>query len=163
MLIFFTVFSSIWVSFSVPGVPLEFQGPFEYQGWVPGRLLMDFRCPRGGVGSPFGLFLVSLGRPRVLLGAKSGAKSVTLTCKREWPLAETSAGAMSSSHYEGPGPSLFAPKLALGTHCAPGKLFFTLLAALLVPKRLQGRPRDIKKNPKGLPKPPRGHVKSIRN
>ena len=53
---------------------------------------------------------------------------------REWPLAKTSAGAMFSSHYEGPGPSLFTPKLASGTHCALGTLFFTLLAPLLAPK-----------------------------
>ena len=82
---------------------------------------------------------------------------------REWPLTKTSAGAMFSSHCEGPGPSLFAPKLASGTHCAPGALFFTLLALLLAPKRTQGRPRDTKKSPKGLPKPLRGHLKSIRN
>ena len=70
---------------------------------------------------------------------------------------------MFSSHYGGPGPSLFAPKIASGTHCAPGALFFTLLALLLAPKRTQGRPRDTKKSPKGLPKPLRGHLKSIRN
>jgi len=67
---------------------------------------------------------------------------------------------MFSLHYEGLGHSLFTPKLASGTHCAPGTLFFTLLVPLLVPKRSQGRPRDIQKSPKGLPKPPRGHLKS---
>ena len=82
---------------------------------------------------------------------------------REWPLAKTSAGAMFSSHYEGPGPSLFASKLASGTHCAPGALFFILLALLLAPKITQGRPRDTKKSSKALSKRPRGHVKSIRN
>ena len=82
---------------------------------------------------------------------------------REWPLAKTSARAMFSSHYEGPGPSLFTPKLASGTHCAPGTLFFKLLAPLLAPKRTQGRPRDTKKSPKAIPKPPRRHSKSMRN
>ena len=67
---------------------------------------------------------------------------------------KTSAGAMFSSHYEGLGHSLFTPKLASGTHCAPGTLFFILLAPLLVSKELQGRPRDIKQTPKGLPKLP---------
>ena len=82
---------------------------------------------------------------------------------REWSFAKTSAGAMFSSHYEGPGPSPFTPKLASGTHCAPGTLFFTLLDVFLAPTCDPRPPKGDKKCPKGLPKPPRGHVKSIRN
>ena len=82
---------------------------------------------------------------------------------REWPLAKTSAGAMFSSHYEGPGLSLFTHKIASGTHCAPGALFFTLLAPLLAPKWNPRPPKGDQKSPKGVPKPPRGHLKSIRN
>jgi hypothetical protein len=111
-------------------------------------------------------------RPKVLKKCKKSCQKLTFGSQkrdvyvrnwREWPLAKTSAGAMFSSHYEGPGPSFFAPKLASGTHCAPGTLFFTLLGPLLAPKRIQGRPRDTKKSAKHLPKPPRGHLKSIRN
>ena len=54
--------------------------------------------------------------------------------RREWPLAKTPAGAMFSSHYEGPGLSLFAPKIASGTRCALETLFFPLLCPLWAPK-----------------------------
>ena len=70
---------------------------------------------------------------------------------------------MFSSHYEGLGPSLFNPKLASGTHCAPGLLFFTLLAPLLAPKWDPRAPQGSPKEPKGAPKPPQGHLKSITN
>ena len=70
---------------------------------------------------------------------------------------------MFSSHYEGPGPSRFAPKLASGTHCAPGMLFFTLLAPLLAPKWDPRAPQGSPKEPKGAPKPPQGQLKSITN
>ena len=50
--------------------------------------------------------------------------------RREWSLVKTSAGAMFSSHSEGPGPSLFAPEIDSGTHCAPEALFFTLLCPI---------------------------------
>ena len=70
---------------------------------------------------------------------------------------------MFSSHYEGLGPSLFTPKLASGTHCAPGLLFFTLLAPLLAPKWDPRAPQGSPKEPKGAPKPPQGHLKSITN
>ena len=56
---------------------------------------------------------------------------------------------MFSSHYEGPGPSIFAPKIDSGTHCAPGVLFFTLLSTLLVPKCVQSRPKGGPREPKG--------------
>ena len=111
-------------------------------------------------------------RPKVPRRCKKEAQKLTFGSQkrhvyeqnlREWPLAKTSAGAMFSSHYEGPGPSLFAPKLASGTHCAPGTLFFTLLALVLAPKCDPRPPKGDQKRPKGLPKPPRGHVKSIRN
>ena len=61
---------------------------------------------------------------------------------------------MFSSHYEGPGPSLFAPKLASGTHCAPGTLFFTLLALVLASKCDPRPPKGDQKRLKGLPKLP---------
>jgi hypothetical protein len=70
---------------------------------------------------------------------------------------------MFSSHYEGLGPSLFTPKLASGTHCAPGMLFFTLLAPLLAPKWDPRAPQGSPKEPKGAQKPPQGHLKSITN
>ena len=79
--------------------------------------------------------------------------------RREWPLAKTPAGAMFSSHYEGPGLSLFAPKIASGTRCALETLFFPLLCPLWAPKWgprwSQGNP----KSPKGAPKLPPGHLK----
>ena len=53
---------------------------------------------------------------------------------REWPLVKTSAGAMFSSHYEGPGPSLFTPEIDSGTQGAPEGLFFTLLCLLYASK-----------------------------
>ena len=70
---------------------------------------------------------------------------------------------MFSSHYEGLGPSLFNPKLASGTHSAPGMLFFTLLAPILAPKWDPRAPQGSPKEPKGAPKPPQGHLKSITN
>ena len=70
---------------------------------------------------------------------------------------------MFSSHYEGLGPSLFAPKIASGAHRAPGTLFFTLLAPLLAPKWDPRAPQGSPKEPKGAPKPPQGHLKSITN
>ena len=82
---------------------------------------------------------------------------------REWPLAKTSAGPMFSSHYRGLGPSLFSPKIASGTHCAPGTLFFTLLAPLLAPKWDPRAPKGAQNNLKGVPKTPPGHLKSIKN
>ncbi len=69
---------------------------------------------------------------------------------------------MFSSHYEGRGPSIFAPKIASGTHCAPGPLFFTLLAPLSAPKWDPRTPQGSPKEPKGAPKPPQGHLKSIK-
>ena len=95
---------------------------------------------------------------------QNGAKKLTfrsLKChfwvpyRREWPLVKTSAGAMFSSHYEGPGPSLFAPKIDSGTHCAPGVLFFTLLSPLLVPKCPQRRPKGAPREPKGAKRSPK--------
>ena len=111
-------------------------------------------------------------RPKVLKKCKkscqnhnfgSQKRDVYVRNLREWPLAKTSAGAMFSSHYEGPGPSFFTPKLASGTHCASGTLFFTLLDIFLAPTCDPRPPKGDQKSPKGLPKPPRGHVKSIRN
>ena len=102
---------------------------------------------------------------------QNGAKKLTfrsLKChfgvphRREWPLVKTSAGAMFSSHYEGPGPSLFAPKIDSGTHSAPGVLFFTLLSPLLVPKWNPKAPQGSPKEPTRDPKPPQGHLKSIK-
>ena len=56
---------------------------------------------------------------------------------------------MFSSHYEGPGPSIFAPKIDPGTQCAPGVLFFTLLSPLLAPKCAQRCPKGAQREPKG--------------
>ena len=81
---------------------------------------------------------------------------------RERPLVKTSAGAMFSSHYEGLGPCLFAPKIDSGTHSAPGMLFFTLLSPLLAPKWVSKAPQGSPQRPKGAPKPPQGHLKSIK-
>ncbi len=68
---------------------------------------------------------------------------------REWPLAKTSAGAMFTSHNEGPGPSIFAPGIALGAHHAPGGLFSTLWALLWVPGWAPGRPKGARRVPVG--------------
>ena len=87
--------------------------------------------------------------------------------REKLPLAKTPAGAMFSSHYEGPGPSLFTPKLASGTHCAPGLLFFTLLAPLLVPKLDPRAPQRSPKGAQGAQKEPQSHPrdtsKSLKN
>ena len=56
---------------------------------------------------------------------------------------------MFSSHYEGPGPSLFAPKIDSGTQCAPGVLVFTLWSPLLAPKCAQRCPKGAQREPKG--------------
>ena len=78
-------------------------------------------------------------RPKVAKRCPKGAQKLTFRSPkhhfwvpnwREWPLVKTLAGAMFSSHYEGPGPSLFAPKIDSGTQCAPETLFFTLLCPL---------------------------------
>ena len=78
-------------------------------------------------------------RPKVPKRCQKGAQKLTfrspkghfwVPSRREWSLAKTLAGAMFSSHYEGPGPSLFAPKIASGTHCAPETLLFPLLCPL---------------------------------
>ena len=96
-------------------------------------------------------------RPKVPKRCQKGAQKLTFRSparhfwvppRREWPLVKTSAGAMFSSHYEGPGPSLFAPKIDSGTQCAPEGLFFTLLCPLLVPKCLQRRPKGAQRAPK---------------
>jgi hypothetical protein len=113
--------------------------------------------------------------PRRPKGVQKGPQRVTLRSPkrhfwephwREWPLAKTPAGAMFSSHYEGPGPSLFARKITSGTRCALETFFFPLLCPLWTakwgprsakwgPRSLQGSP----KGPKGAPKPPPGHLK----
>ncbi len=62
---------------------------------------------------------------------------------------------MFSSHYEGPGPSLFAPQIDSGMHCAPGVLFFTLLSPLLVPKWVPKAPQGSPKEPKGANRRPK--------
>ena len=75
---------------------------------------------------------------------------------REWPLAKTPAGPMFSSHSEGPGSSLFAPKIASGTRCALETFFFRLLCPLWAAK---WGPRSAKWNPRspqGSPKGPKG-------
>ena len=104
-------------------------------------------------------------RPKVPKRCPKGAQKLTFRNPkrhfwvpnwREWPLVKTSAGAMFSSHYEGPGPSLFAPKIDSRTHCAPGALFFTLLAPLWAPKWSPRSPPGSPKDPKGAPKPPQG-------
>ena len=86
-------------------------------------------------------FVIKVGpkTPKVPKRCKKGAQKLTFRSpkrhfwvppRREWPLVKTSAGAMFSSHYEGPGPSLFAPKIDSGTQCAPEGLFFTLLCPI---------------------------------
>ncbi len=62
---------------------------------------MDFRCPQGGFGSPFGLFWSPLGGLGLHLGAKSGAKSV----KKSVPSAQCVPEASFGVKREGPGPS----------------------------------------------------------
>ena len=69
---------------------------------------------------------------------------------------------MFSSHYERPGPCLFAPKIDSGTHSALGVLFFTLLSPLLAPKWAPKAPQASPKVPKGASKPTQGHLKSIK-
>ena len=91
--------------------------------------------------------------PRRPKGVQKGAQKLTFRSPkrhfwepkwREWPFAKTPAGAMFSSHYEGPGPSLFAPKIASGTRCALETLFFPLLCPLWAAK---WGPRSAKWNP----------------
>ena len=116
--------------------------------------------------------------PRRPKGVQKGAQRLTFRSPkrhfwepnwREWPLAKTPAGAMFSSHYEGPGPSLFAPKIASGTRCALETLFFPLLCPLWAakwgPRSAKWGPRSPQgspKGPKGAPKPPPGHLKIIK-
>jgi len=83
---------------------------------------------------------------------------------REWLLVKNQAGAMFSSHYEGPGPSLFAPKSDSGTHCAPECSFSHFCVHFGSPNVPKGAPREPQgspKEPKGAPKPPEGRLKTI--
>jgi hypothetical protein len=52
-LLFSWFFRRCGCHFPSRGYPWSFPGPFEYQGGVPRQFPMDFRCPRGGFGSPF--------------------------------------------------------------------------------------------------------------
>ena len=83
------------------GYPWSFPGPFEYQGGVPGRFLMDFTCPRGGFGSPFGLFWSPLGG----LGSHVAAKKIFKSVKKSVPDAQCVPEASFGVKREGPGPS----------------------------------------------------------
>ena len=62
---------------------------------------MDFRCPGGGFGTPFGPFWAPLGALGSHLGAKSGAKSV----KKSAPGAQCVPEAILGVKRERPGPS----------------------------------------------------------
>jgi hypothetical protein len=62
---------------------------------------MDFMCPRGGFGSPFGPFWSPLGGLGSHLGAKSGAKSA----KKSVPDAQCVPEASFGAKREGLGPS----------------------------------------------------------
>ncbi len=107
-------------------------------------------------------------RPKVPKRCQQGAQKLTFRSlkrhcwepnRREWPLVKTSAGAMFSSHYEGPGPSLFAPKIDSGTHCAPGVFFFHTFVSTfgpqMPPKAPQGSPKGAQrgqKEPQSVPR-----------
>ena len=107
--------------------------------------------------------------PRRPKGVQKGAQKLTFRSPkrhfwepkwREWPFAKTPAGAMFSSHYEGPGPSLFAPKIVSGTRCALETFFFRLLCPLWSakwgPRSAKWNPRSpqgSQKGPKGAPNP----------
>ena len=100
-LLFLLFFRRFGRHFPSRGYPWSFPGPFEYQGGVPGRFLMDFTCPRGGFGSPFGRFWCPLGGLGSHLGAKTRAKSV----KKSVPGAQCVPEASFGAKREGPGPS----------------------------------------------------------
>ena len=77
---------------------------------------------------------------------------------------------MFSSHYEGPGPSLFAPKIVSGTRCALETFFFRLLCPLWAakwgPRSAKWNPRSPQgnqKGPKGAPNPSPGLLKIRKN
>jgi hypothetical protein len=94
---------------------------------------------------------------------ESPKRSLYVQNLREWPLAKTSAGAMFSSHYEGPGLSLFTPKLASGTHCAPGRFFSNFWISFWCPRATQGRqgrPKAFERTPKAFPGTRKIHEKS---
>ena len=108
-------------------------------------------------------------RPKVPKECQKGAQKLAFRSpkrhfwepnRREWPLAKTQAEAMFSSHYEGPGPSLFAPKIASGTRCALETLFFRLLCPLWAPKWGPRSSQGSPKGPKGAPKAPPGTPKN---
>ena len=75
---------------------------------------------------------------------------------------------MFSSHYEGPGPSLFAPKIVSGTRCALETLFFPSSMPTLGgkvgpkfgkvgPKVAPREPKGPKRSPKASPGTPKNH------
>ena len=113
--------------------------------WGQRRLKVPQRCQKGAQKLTF----------------RSPKRHFWVPPRREWPLVKTSAGAMFSSHYEGRGPSLFAPEIDSGTQCAPEGLFFVHFIPKSRPRSPKGRPREPK-DPKGAPKPPPGRLKTIK-
>jgi hypothetical protein len=110
-------------------------------------------------------------KPKVPTRNAKGAQKVTFSTqkrdfsvlyRRELSYARTIVFTMFYSHCTGPGSSLFALKIAWGTHCAPGPVFFALLCPLWASKWSPRTPQGSAKSPTGFPKPPQGRLKSIK-